>query len=42
MSEEGTCPYCKRIVIEDVEAYKEKYPDEKYIQCPHCSGQMKL
>lgn len=30
---------CKKVIIEDLEKYREKYPDEKYVQCPNCGFQ---
>jgi DNA-directed RNA polymerase subunit RPC12/RpoP len=38
----GECPKCKRIVIENLEEYIEKYPDEKEVQCPYCLYMMRL
>jgi len=42
MGKRGRCPICQKIVIEDLEDYKEKYPDEKEIMCPYCGGMVKL
>jgi quinolinate synthase len=38
----GKCPICNMIVIEDLEEYKEKYPDEKEVQCPYCQYMMRI
>ena len=35
----GKCKRCGNIILEDLEEYKSKYPDEVYIQCPHCGEQ---
>jgi len=35
----GICKKCNKVVIEDLEEYKRKYPNEKYVQCPHCGEQ---
>jgi len=33
------CHKCKKVIIEDLKEYKEKYPNEVYIMCPHCGEQ---
>jgi hypothetical protein len=38
----GECPKCKRVIIEDVESYREKYPDEEEVQCPYCFELIKI
>jgi hypothetical protein len=38
----GRCPICGKIVIEDLEEYKRKYPDEKEVECPYCHNLMRL
>lgn len=38
----GKCPMCHAIVINDLEEYKEKYPDEKEVMCPYCLNMMRL
>jgi DNA-directed RNA polymerase subunit RPC12/RpoP len=30
------CSKCGRIIVEDWDNYKKKYPEEKSIQCPYC------
>lgn len=30
---------CKKVIIENLEDYRKKYPDEKYVQCPYCGAQ---
>ena len=42
MNNNGKCPLCKRIIIENVDEYIEKYPDEVTIQCPYCQNYMRL
>lgn len=38
----GRCPKCGKIIIEDVEEYEKKYPEEKEVQCPYCGYLMRL
>ena len=42
MNNNGKCPLCKRIIIENVEEYIEKYPDEVEVMCPYCQSLIKL
>lgn len=32
------CPYCKKIIIKDIESYLKNYPNEKWIQCCYCGS----
>jgi hypothetical protein len=36
------CPICKCIIIIDLEEYRNRYPDEKEIQCPYCLNLVRL
>jgi len=38
----GICPKCDKIVIENLEEYRKKYPKEKLIQCPYCLKFMEI
>ena len=38
----GECPFCKRTIIEDLDKYKEKYPNESEVMCPYCNNLIKL
>jgi len=38
----GRCPSCNRVVIEELEDYKEKYPNEEEVQCPYCFELMRI
>lgn len=38
----GRCPRCDKIIIEDVDEYEKKYPEEKEVQCPYCNQMMRL
>jgi quinolinate synthase len=42
MARKGECPICRKIIIEDIEKYKEEYPEEKEIQCPYCLEFIKI
>lgn len=33
---------CYKIIIEDMEKYREKYPDEKYVLCPYCGTLLQI
>lgn len=33
---EYNCPVCKKIIVEDIERYLEKYPNEEWMACPYC------
>jgi len=35
---EKTCNRCGKIIIEDLEEYNKKYPEEKEIECPYCGN----
>lgn len=36
MGKEYNCPACKKEIIKDIINYLEKYPEEKWVQCPYC------
>jgi DNA-directed RNA polymerase subunit RPC12/RpoP len=38
----GYCPICKKLIIEDLEKYKEEYPEEAEVQCSYCGYLMRL
>ena len=33
---EYNCPYCKKIIVKEIEKYLKKYPEEKWMACPYC------
>lgn len=35
---EKRCEKCNKIIIEDYETYKEKYPNETELECPYCKN----
>ena len=39
---QGVCKKCGNVILQDLQDYKEKYPNEVYIQCPHCGEQGKI
>jgi DNA-directed RNA polymerase subunit RPC12/RpoP len=36
------CKRCNRIILEDLEEYLNKYPNENYIECCYCFWRMGL
>ena len=36
MTQTINCPLCKKILVEDGEAYLKKYPLENYMVCCYC------
>jgi len=36
------CPICNKIIIEDLEEYRNRYPNEKEIMCPYCLSMVRL
>jgi hypothetical protein len=36
------CKICKKIIIEDLEEYLEKYPDEEKVKCCYCWREVKI
>jgi len=42
MKKEYICPYCKKVIIKDIIRYLNRYPEEKWIQCPYCGMYISL